>query len=155
MTSAQTPRSRGTVSEFGGERHVLFTRYLEGAPDEVWGDLTDPDRLARWFGTVTGDVGAGRLVLAPVFGSAGAVECVIERCDAPVRVEAQLTHGRRLWFELVPDEDVTVLTVGIVLTTADTADAIAADGAFVLDRLVAVREGRDAASVDPADYLGA
>ena len=40
---------RGLVSETDGLYTLLIRRTYDASPEELWGALTDPDRLARWF----------------------------------------------------------------------------------------------------------
>lgn len=53
-------RSLHTVTRDGAELRMLTVhRTYAAAPDEVWHALTTPDRLARWFAPVTGDLRVG------------------------------------------------------------------------------------------------
>ena len=121
--AANRATRRAAVTEYAGERHVVITRYLAGAPADVWAELAEPDGLALWCGA---DVAAG---------------LTVEVSDPPVRFEGRTGAGR-LWFELVPDEDVTVLTAGRVLAPGDDAPAIARAWDLLLDAFIAARPPR-------------
>ena len=49
----------GTLRSVDGEGVVRIEDLVDAPVDEVWAALTEPDRLARWFGTVEGDLSAG------------------------------------------------------------------------------------------------
>ena len=65
---------------------VSLTRSYDAEPTDVWEALTTPDRLARWFSTVTGDLREGGTF--QIQGNAGGE---IRRCDPPTRLS--LTFG--------------------------------------------------------------
>lgn len=53
-------RSLHTVTREGAQLRMLTVhRTYAAAPSEVWHALTTPDRLARWFAPVTGDLRVG------------------------------------------------------------------------------------------------
>ncbi len=54
MTSAPTGRLDGT--------DLILTRTFDLPIAELWAELTEPDRTARWFGTWTGDGAPGATI---------------------------------------------------------------------------------------------
>jgi uncharacterized protein YndB with AHSA1/START domain len=73
----------GTLAVVDGEAVVRMEDRLDTGIDDLWGALTDPDRLAQWFGEVQGDLFEGgefRLRIA----LAGEREGRVDACE-PVR----------------------------------------------------------------------
>ncbi len=67
LTTFFGPTQR-TVTRSGERRTVSITRPYAGTPAELWSACTDPDRLARWLGEITGDRVPGgelRLTMSP------------------------------------------------------------------------------------------
>lgn len=66
--------------DFKGEpaRVVMATRTYRAEPDEVWGALTDAERIPRWFAPVTGDLKLGGRY--QIEGNAGGT---ITECEPP------------------------------------------------------------------------
>jgi uncharacterized protein YndB with AHSA1/START domain len=59
----------GSLHSVDGEGVVRMEDRLDTGIDDLWGALTDPDRLAHWFGEVEGELSQGgefrvRIVLA-------------------------------------------------------------------------------------------
>lgn len=54
-----TPLGQVLVDEAG--MRLEFVRTYDFPVEEVWSALTDPERVARWFGTWTGDPGTGSI----------------------------------------------------------------------------------------------
>lgn len=77
---------RRDVRPGGGTVVVSLTRTYDAEPTDVWEALTTPDRLARWFSSVTGDLREGGTF--QIQGNAGGE---IRRCDPPSRLS--LTFG--------------------------------------------------------------
>lgn len=76
---AELDAIRRTVAHGEGETVVVtLTRTYDAAADDVWDALTDPERLARWFSPVTGD-----LRLGGTFQVEGNASGEILRCDRP------------------------------------------------------------------------
>lgn len=62
---------------------ALRRRYDDVTPDEVWAACTEPERLGRWLGVVTGDLREGGQVRVAMDDTA---TCEIVRCDRPRRL---------------------------------------------------------------------
>jgi uncharacterized protein YndB with AHSA1/START domain len=75
----------GSLHSVDGEGVVRMEDRLDAGIDDVWGALTDPDRLAHWFGEVEGELSQGgefrvRIALA------GARTGKVEACEPPQRL---------------------------------------------------------------------
>ena len=75
----------GSLHSVDGEGVVRMEDRLDTGIDDLWGALTDPDRLAHWFGEVEGELSEGgefRVRIALAGGRRGRVEA----CDPPQRL---------------------------------------------------------------------
>lgn len=64
----------------------LEERYASGV-DDLWSALTEPDRLARWYGTVEGDLRQGGTFRLHVEAAGMDADGRIEVCDPPRRLK--------------------------------------------------------------------
>jgi uncharacterized protein YndB with AHSA1/START domain len=75
----------GSLHSVDGEGVVRMEDRLDTGIDDLWGALTDPDRLAHWFGEVEGELSQGgefRVHIALAGQRAGRVEA----CEPPRRL---------------------------------------------------------------------
>lgn len=75
----------GRLHDVGGEGVVRIEDRLDAGIDDVWGALTEPDRLAAWFGELDGDLSEGgefRVRIALSGERTGRVEA----CEPPQRL---------------------------------------------------------------------
>jgi uncharacterized protein YndB with AHSA1/START domain len=88
-------------------RVLVATRSYPAPPEDVWAALTEPDRIARWFMPVSGDLRlGGRYRLE---GNAGGT---VESCDPPTAFAVTWEYdGDVTWVSvtLTPDGDRTTL----------------------------------------------
>jgi uncharacterized protein YndB with AHSA1/START domain len=87
MTSNTTEDRRilGTLRVENGVGVVRIEDRLEAAVDEIWSALTDPARLAQWYGEVEGDLRLGGEFHARVFASGWEGTGRITECEPPRR----------------------------------------------------------------------
>ena len=110
-TNAAGDPGLGLLEPSRGEVTLLFTRRLPHPPGKVWRALTEPEHLAAWFPTsVDGDLVPGsvlqfsfRDLSLPSFGG------IMRACESPKLLEFSWADDR-LWFELTPDGDATLLS---------------------------------------------
>jgi uncharacterized protein YndB with AHSA1/START domain len=71
MTSnaAESGRILGSLGSAEGKGIVRMEDRFETEIDDVWSALTDPSRLARWYGEVEGDLRLGGEYRARLFAS--------------------------------------------------------------------------------------
>ena len=75
----------GTLHSVDGEGVVRMEDRFDSGADELWGALTEPDRLAQWYGEVEGDLSKGgefrvRITLT------GERIGTVEACEPPQRL---------------------------------------------------------------------
>jgi len=51
----------GSLHSVDGEGLVRMENRLDTGIDDLWGALTDPDRLAHWYGEVEGELSPGAM----------------------------------------------------------------------------------------------
>ncbi len=75
----------GSLHSVEGEGVVRMEERLDTEIDDLWGALTDPDRLAHWYGEVEGELSQGgefRVRIALSGERTGQVEA----CEPPQRL---------------------------------------------------------------------
>ena len=129
MTSnARAGRILGSLRSADGKGVVRMEDRVDTDIDDVWSALTDPTRLARWYGEIEGDLSVGGEYRARLFASGWEGTGRLEACEPP----------RRL---LVTIKDADEPGEGVIEVT------LAADG----DQTIVVWEERGM----PLDYLAA
>ena len=87
----------GRLSAAGGRGVVRIEDRYDTGPDDLWSALTDPARIARWFGRVEGDLRPGgefRLhVEAAGLDSTGRVDA----CEPPRRLRVTTRETDESW----------------------------------------------------------
>jgi uncharacterized protein YndB with AHSA1/START domain len=88
MTSSapDDPRILGTFGVEHGVGIVRIEDRLDAAVDDVWSAITDPARLARWYGDVEGDLRLGGEFRAHVHMSGWHGTGRITECEPPHRL---------------------------------------------------------------------
>lgn len=75
----------GRIEREGEAVAVVFDRHYATTAADVWDACTDPDRLARWFAPVTGDLREGGEFTIH-FDDADTPACRVVECSAPQRL---------------------------------------------------------------------
>lgn len=142
----------GRLWEADGTGVVHIEDRYDTGIDDLWSAVTDPERLARWYGTVEGDLRRGgtyrvRIEPADLDGTGR-----IEECDPPRRfmVRTQETEESARKGGDVPSEQTTEVTL-----TADgdqTLLTIEVHG-LPLDKVAAFGAGWQMHAEDLAAYL--
>lgn len=82
----------GTIRSQGDTVEIAFDRHYATDPADLWEAVTDPERLARWFAPVEGDLTAGGSFTIR-FDDGDIPECSVESCDAPTSYTWLWPHG--------------------------------------------------------------
>ena len=112
-----------------GRLRLVISRKFRSPIDDVWASVTEPERLARWIGTFTGDPASGRVAfrMTAEGGDAPAEDMEIRECDPPrfLAVTAHTPQGPwNLELALTETDGVTELTFSQpAMVTAATASA--------------------------------
>lgn len=155
-----TPRPTGRRDDRDRD-WIVFTRRFRAPIDDVWAAATDPDRMARWIGTWTGDPSSGRVDFAMTAEGEDvpAEPHTIEVCDPPHRLVVSTVDADgntwRMRLDLTEADGTTTLVFGQQMTDPDVAASVGPGWDYYLDRLVAAEAGQDVASIDFDDYYPA
>jgi uncharacterized protein YndB with AHSA1/START domain len=129
-------------------RTLVLTRSFAAPIDDVWASVTESDRLARWFGTWTGDPADGWVMVSmnaePEEGSP--TRFAIEACEPPrlLRVSATDVFGHWvLVVELAEEGSGTLLTFRHEELDPASAHEVGPGWEWYLDRLVAAVSGEE------------
>lgn len=125
-----------------GDHDLVLTRTFPGSVDDVWASITEPDRLARWYGSYAGETGPGRTVQVTMSAEEGAPTdpVLILACDPPHRLELQFGHTEPAWrvvITLAADGATTELTFSQTLAGGIDAADVGPGWEYYLDRLEA------------------
>lgn len=158
MASPPQPTGRRDPQE---PEWIVFTRRFAAPIGNVWAAVTEPDRMARWIGTWTGDPASGRVdfFMTAEGDDVAAEPYLIETCDPPHRlVVTSVDEDGQTWrlrLELTEVDGTTTLEFGQMLTDPDVAASVGPGWEYYLDRLVAAETGQDVAGIAFDDYYPA
>jgi uncharacterized protein YndB with AHSA1/START domain len=115
MTSNTRPDTRvlGSLRSADGTGVVRMEDRFDTDIADLWSALTDPTRLARWYGQLEGDLRLGGEYRARLHSSGWEGTCRVEACEPPNRVLVS-TKGRgegegTIEVTLAADRDQTIL----------------------------------------------
>jgi uncharacterized protein YndB with AHSA1/START domain len=88
MTSNARPTTRilGSLRSADGKGIVRMEDRFDTDIDDLWSAVTDPSRLARWYGEVEGDLRVGGEYRARLFASGWEGTGRVEACEPPHRL---------------------------------------------------------------------
>ena len=138
----------GTITQVDG-RHVLVqTREFQAPIEDVWAAVTEPERLARWIGTWSGDPESGSVLFRMLFeGEDHEAEIMTIRvCEPPRRLHLTSQVGDDTWLlelDLSHEDGVTTLTFAQPGVTAEQVGGVGPGWDYYLDRLVDAETGAD------------
>lgn len=127
-----------------------FERHYPDAMADVWSAVVDPERMARWLGTYTGDPDSGTVSFVMI-GDAMAGDVQIVDCSPPHRLEVVLGTGDGPWpltLELTDTGGGTTLRFQHQLAEPYDATDVGPGWHYYVDRLEAVLHG----STVPEDF---
>ena len=156
-----TPTPTGRVVERDGEYVVVQTREFRAPIEDVWAAVTEPERLARWIGTWTGDPASGSVHFRMLFEGAQheGETMTIRACDPPYRLHVTSEVGDERWLldvDLTHADGVTTLTLSQPGVTAEQAASVGPGWEYYLDRMVDAETGADPSQRDwDRDYYPA
>ena len=158
MTTTPTPTGRR--EERDGRTYVVLTRTFRAPVEDVWAAVTEPERLARWIGTWTGDPATGEVEFRMLFEGDGPAETfTIDACDPPhhLRITTSMTtedgeESWRLQVDLAESGGTTTLTFAQDVPDPAMADSVGPGWEYYLDRMVAAETGADPGALAWDDY---
>ena len=148
MTSNRRNEGRilGSLGSAEGKGVVRMEDRLDTDIDDVWSALTDPSRLARWYGEVEGDLRLGGEYRAHLFASGWNGTGRVEACERPQRLLVQVKDADE------PDEQ----AIEVLLTAdGDQTTVVWEERGMPLNELSAYGAGVQLHVEDLADHLAA
>ena len=124
-------------------------RYDTGI-DDLWAAITDPDRVARWYGRVDGDLRLGGQFHLFVDGSEWDGTGVVEACEPPRHLQVRTKEAAEPYEEVIEatltaDGDQTVLVIEARGMPLDKVAFYGAGWQMHAEDLAAYLAGRDRA----------
>lgn len=120
MTDNTRPGTRilGTLRSIGGTAAVRVEDRYDTDIDDLWSALTDPRRLARWYGEVEGDLRLSGEFRARIFASGWEGTGRVETCEPPRRLvvttkELTEAHDQTIQATLTADGEQTILVIEV------------------------------------------
>ena len=152
------PRRTGRLETRPDAQHLVLERSFRAPIQDVWAAVTDPDRLARWIGTWTGDPSSGAVVFEMTAESAPPQPCRITVCEPPTRLGLELLEpdGAAPWtltVVLTAHGGTTTLTFDQALGPSAPVRDVGPGWEYYLDRLVAAETGGDVAAITWDAYV--
>lgn len=156
----------GRAETRGETTYLVVERTFQARIASVWAAVTEPERLARWIGTWTGDPRDGEVAFRMLFEDQSDDEgpqdewMRIDECDPPRRLAVTSLmpgegDGGRNWemtLDLSESGGTTTLAFGQSLPDPDWAESVGPGWEYYLDRLVAAETDGDPSSIDFDDY---
>jgi len=140
-------QATGRLGERDGQRAVVFERTFRAPIEDVWAAITEPERLARWIGTWTGDPAEGAVSFtntAEGDDAPAAERYEIRACDPPRRLVIHAVNDYGAWTlhaDLSHENGVTTFTFAQVVADAGMIEDVGPGWDWYLDRLVAAESG--------------
>ena len=111
-------RILGRLRSADGHGVVRIEDRYDTGIDDLWSAIIDPDRLARWYGRVEGDLRPGGEFRLFVDGSGWDGAGRVEACEPPQRLQVrtrEMTEPYEALIEatLTPDGDQTILVIEV------------------------------------------
>jgi uncharacterized protein YndB with AHSA1/START domain len=149
VTEEPNTAIEGTLHSVGANALVRMKGRYDTDIDDLWSALTDPQRLARWYGRVEGDLRVEGEFTAFVHGSQWEGRGRIDVCEPPrqLRVTTSEEGGPQgvVTADLVADGGHTVLTIDVRGMPLDKISAYGGGWQLHVEDLSAHLAGRDRA----------
>ena len=132
---------------------LVLSRRFSATIDDVWASITVSERLARWFGTWTGDPSTGTVMVTMNAepDEYPAVAYHIEACEPPLLLVLHTTDDHGTWHlraALSGDGSGTVLELRQQRVERSSVPDVGPGWEWYLDRLVAALDGSEPPGMD-------
>ena len=156
MTGDASERGRilGSLRAADGKGVVRMEDRLDTDIDDVWSALTDPSRLARWYGEVEGDLRLGGEYRARLHASGWEGTGRVEACEPPRRLlvtTRETDESYRKGQGVPPFDEVTEVTLS---ADGDQTILVIEIQGIPLDKIAFYGAGWQIQAENLAAYLG-
>jgi uncharacterized protein YndB with AHSA1/START domain len=155
MTGNARPGNRilGSLRSADGKAVVRMEDRFDTNIDDVWSALTDPGRLARWYGEVEGDLRLGGEFRARVLASGWDGTGRVDACEPPSRLQVTVKEpdepdGHVIEATLTADGDQTILVLEARGMPLDLIAAYGTGWQIHVEDLAAHLAGRERSDAD-------
>jgi uncharacterized protein YndB with AHSA1/START domain len=161
MSTQPTSGPTGRIDLVGDRLTLFVTRTFHAPIDDVWAAITEPERVARWLGSWSGDPATGTVLFAMTFEGQEPPgdEMEIRECTPPRRLAVTSRVGEQRWsldVDLSEADGVTTLAFSQPDIDPEDSLSVGPGWEYYLDRLVAAETGGDLAAIDfERDYYPA
>lgn len=165
MSTPTTPTPTGRRRVEGDTTYVELQRTFRAPVEDVWAAVTEPERLARWIGTWSGDPATGQVSFQMTYEGDDIPKELfrIDVCEPPYRLrittsmpqEGKEPESWRLRLDLAEADGLTTLTFAQDVPDPTMAESVGPGWDYYLDRMQAAESGADVAAVDFDDYYPA
>lgn len=152
----------GSLGKIGGAGSVRLEDRFATTPEDLWEAMTEPGRLARWYGEVSGDLRQGGEFAVHVAAAGLDATGRVEECAPPHRLrvttrETEESAGagngpapfdESIEVTLTADGDQTLLVIEVSGLPLDKVAAYGAGWQLHVESLAAHLEGFDAPDAD-------
>jgi uncharacterized protein YndB with AHSA1/START domain len=160
MTNEERPGTRilGSLRSADGNGVVRIEDRYDTNIDDLWSAITDPGRLARWYGQVEGDLRPGGEFRLHVEASGWEGTGRVEACEAPRRLlvttrEVAESFDKTIEATLTADGDQTFLVIEVRGMPLDKIAFFGAGWQMHAEDLAAYLAGRERATEARFDEL--
>jgi uncharacterized protein YndB with AHSA1/START domain len=137
-------RVLGSLRSADGAGVVRIEEHFAAGIDDLWAALTQGKRLARWYGAVEGELGAGGEFRARVYASGWEGTGRVDECDPPLRFRVVSRAAGE------PNEDILEVTLNGV---GDQTTLVVEQQGLPLDLLWAYAAGLQIHIEDLAAFI--
>ena len=144
----------GTITRTGDAAEATFDRVYDTDPADLWHAVTEPERLARWFAPVEGDLRAGGTFTIR-FDDNAVPGCRLAGCDAPRGFAWEwphATHTSLITVAVEPAEEQSRLRITHTRLSPSSVAGYAAGWDVYVRRLDDEVAGRAVADTWDADW---
>jgi uncharacterized protein YndB with AHSA1/START domain len=156
------PTATGRNEGRDGTTYLVLERTFRAPIEDVWAAVTEPERLARWIGTWSGDPTTGEVRFRMLYegDDVGDEAFRIDVCEEPTTlvVTSEMPYDGNtpvtwhLRLDLAETDGVTTLTFAQSLPDPTMAENVGPGWDYYLDRLVAAESGAAVEGVVFDDY---
>lgn len=147
----------GYVRDTADGRQLVIERTFRAPIADVWASLTEPERFARWYGTMEGEARPGATITVTMTAEEeiAAEPLVILECDPPRSFLVDLGDKGTPWrLSVTLEERDGVTTMTFTQRLGDEVDVadVGPGWEFYADRLTASRDGTEMPDWDADGY---